>query len=84
MKEGEVYPITLTPLSTSNYFEKGHRIRIEVSSSNFPRFARNMNTGGNNYDESESVVAHNSIHHSPDHPSQITLPIIGKLKVETK
>ncbi|HSJ68887.1 MAG TPA: CocE/NonD family hydrolase, partial [Anditalea sp.] len=51
MEEGKVYEVNLTPMSTSNYFEKGHSVRIEVSSSNFPRFDRNMNTGGNNYDE---------------------------------
>lgn len=75
MKNGEVYKVDLTPMSTSNYFEKGHRIRIEISSSNFPRFARNLNTGGNNYDESEAVIANNSIHHSKSYPSQIKLPI---------
>ena len=78
MEEGEVYRVDLTPMSTSNYFEKGHRIRIEVSSSNFPRFARNMNTGGNNYDEKEGVVAKNTIHHSSEHPSQIRLPMVVK------
>jgi putative CocE/NonD family hydrolase len=78
MEEGEVYKIDLTPLSTSNYFEKGHRIRIEVSSSNFPRFARNLNTGGNNYDESEAVVAYNKVHHSKRYKSQIKLPIRQK------
>jgi putative CocE/NonD family hydrolase len=76
MEEGEVYKIEMTPLSTSNYFAKGHRIRIEVSSSNFPRFTRNLNTGGNNYDESEGVIATNKVHHSKTHPSQIRLPII--------
>ncbi|MDX1472065.1 MAG: CocE/NonD family hydrolase, partial [Flavobacteriaceae bacterium] len=75
MKEGEVYKIDLTPMATSNYFEKGHRIRIEVSSSNFPRFARNLNTGGSNYDESEAVIANNKIHHSQKYPSHIKLPI---------
>ncbi|MBT8267753.1 MAG: CocE/NonD family hydrolase [Bacteroidia bacterium] len=75
MENGEVYKIDLTPMATSNYFDKGHRIRIEVSSSNFPRFARNLNTGGNNYDEAEGVVAHNKIHHSKTYPSQIRLPI---------
>jgi putative CocE/NonD family hydrolase len=75
MKKGEVYKIDLTPMATSNYFKKGHRIRIEISSSNFPRFARNLNTGGNNYDESEGIVAHNSIHHSKQYPSHIKLPI---------
>ena len=59
MEEGMVYKVDLTPISTSNYFEKGHSIRIEISSSNFPRFARNLNTGGNNYDESLGVVANN-------------------------
>ena len=46
-----MYKVALQPMTTSNYFEAGHRIRIEVSSSNFPRFDRNLNTGGNNYDE---------------------------------
>jgi putative CocE/NonD family hydrolase len=76
MKKDQIYKVELTPLSTSNYFAAGHRIRIEVSSSNFPRFERNMNTGGNNFDESRGVVAHNVIHHSADYPSQIRLPIV--------
>ncbi|WP_422080130.1 CocE/NonD family hydrolase [Ulvibacterium sp.] len=75
MEKGTVYQIDLTPMATSNYFEKGHRIRIEISSSNFPRFARNLNTGGNNYDESEGIIANNRIHHSKKHPSQIRIPI---------
>lgn len=75
MEEGEVYEVALTPMSTSNYFKKGHRIRIEISSSNFPRFARNLNTGGNNYDESTAVIARNTIHHSTKYPSQIRLPL---------
>lgn len=78
MRKGEVYKMDLTPMATSNYFEKGHRIRIEVSSSNFPRFARNLNTGGNNYDESEGIIANNGIHHSKQYPSQIRLPIRKK------
>jgi len=76
MEDGKVYKVELTPMSTSNYFKKGHRIRVEISSSNFPRFARNLNTGGNNYDESEGVVANNKVHHSKQYPSQISLPII--------
>lgn len=80
MNKGEVYKIDLTPMSTSNYFDKGHRIRIEISSSNFPRFDRNLNTGGKNYDESKPVVAHNSIHHSAKYPSVIKLPVVGKKK----
>ena len=64
MEPGKVYKVTLQPMTTSNYFAAGHRMRIEVSSSNFPRFDRNMNTGGNNYDEAKGVVAHNAVHHS--------------------
>ena len=78
MEVGEVYELALTPMATSNYFEKGHRIRVEVSSSNFPRFARNLNTGGNNYDESKGVVANNKVFHTDKYPSQIRLPILRK------
>ncbi|MEN2280980.1 CocE/NonD family hydrolase [Algoriphagus sp. SE2] len=78
MEEGEVYEVKMTPMSTSNYFDKGHRIRIEVSSSNFPRFDRNLNTGGNIYDETEGVIATNSIHHGGKNLSRIVLPIMKK------
>jgi len=78
MGKDKVYKVELTPMATSNYFKKGHRIRVEVSSSNFPRFSRNLNTGGDNYDESESVVAHNTIHHSKRYPSHIKLPFISR------
>ena len=78
MEPGQTYEIELSPLSTSNWFGPGHRIRIEVSSSNFPRFMRNMNTGGNTWDETKGVVAHNLVHHSREHPSQIRLPIIRR------
>lgn len=78
MESEKVYEVNMTPMSTSNYFEKGHKIRIEVSSSNFPRFDRNLNTGGNNYDETEGVVATNNIHHSRKYPSSVSLPIVKK------
>jgi putative CocE/NonD family hydrolase len=78
MEEGEVYRIEMSPLSTSNYFDEGHRIRIEISSSDFPRFDRNLNTGGRNYDETEGVVATNRIHHSAKYPSQIRVPVINR------
>lgn len=76
MEEGKIYKLEVSPMSTSNYFAKGHSIRIEVTSSNFPRFTRNLNTGGNNWDETEGVVAHNSVHHSSTYPSQIRLPVV--------
>jgi putative CocE/NonD family hydrolase len=78
MQPGKVYKVTLQPMNTSNYFPAGHRIRIEISSSNFPRFDRNLNTGGNNYDEVKGVVAHNQIHHSKEYPSQITLSVVKR------
>ena len=76
MEKGEVHKVTLQPLNTSNYFAPGHRLRIEVSSSNFPRFDRNLNTGGNNYDEWSAVVARNAVHHSKQYPSSITITVI--------
>jgi len=78
MDKEKVYKVDLTPMATSNYFKKGHRIRIEVSSSNFPRFSRNLNTGGDNYDETKSIIALNKIHHSKRYPSNIKLPFISK------
>jgi len=78
MEAGVVYELAVSPLSTSNYFAAGHRIRIEVSSSNFPRFTRNLNTGGRNYDETEWSVAHNQVHHSGEYPSQIRLPVVRR------
>ena len=78
MEKGNVYKVDLTPMSTSNFFKKGHSIRIEISSSNFPRFTRNLNTGGDNYNESEGIIAHNKVHHSSEYPSQIRLPIVTK------
>jgi hypothetical protein len=76
MEEGEVYEIHLDLHATSNYFDKGHRVRLDVSSSNFPRWSRNMNTGGNNYDESEGIPANNTIHHSAEYPSHVVLPVV--------
>ncbi len=78
MKKGEVYKLSFSPMSTSNYFKKGHRIRIEISSSNFPRFARNLNTGGNNFDEKIGAIATNNIHYSENYPSQIRIPVVSK------
>ena len=78
MKPGEIYKFSFSPMNTSNFFEAGHRIRIEISSSNFPRFDRNMNTGGNNYDEATGVVAHNVVHHSKQYPSSVTITVVKK------
>ncbi|MEU6745932.1 CocE/NonD family hydrolase [Spirillospora sp. NPDC046719] len=76
----QVYEITLDLSVTSNVFLPGHRIRLEVSSSNFPRFDRNTNTGGCIAEESleEAVAATNRILHGPEHPSRLVLPIIRR------
>jgi hypothetical protein len=76
MQPGKVYKLAFQPMHTSNYFAAGHRIRIEVSSSNFPRFDRNLNTGGNNYDEVQGVVARNRVHHSKQYPSKIAISVV--------
>jgi putative CocE/NonD family hydrolase len=78
MEPARVYKVTFQPLTTSNYFAPGHRLRIEVSSSNFPRFDRNLNTGGRNYDETQGVVAHNVVHHSRQYPSAIRITVVKR------
>ena len=76
MEEGEVYEAHLDLHATANFFGPGHKIRLEVSSSSFPRFDRNLNTGGNNFDESEWIIAENAVHHSAEYPSHLLLPVI--------
>jgi putative CocE/NonD family hydrolase len=78
MEPGKTYKVALQPMTTSNYFEAGHRIRIEISSSNFPRFDRNLNTGGRNYDEATGLVAHNVVHHSRQTPSSVRLSVVRR------
>jgi putative CocE/NonD family hydrolase len=78
MEKDKVYKVTLQPMQTSNYFAAGHQLRIEVSSSNFPRFDRNLNTGGDNISESAGVTAHNEVHHSTMYPSSIQLSVVKK------
>jgi putative CocE/NonD family hydrolase len=76
MKKGQVTKFAFQPLVTSNYFLPGHRIRVEISSSSFPRFERNLNTGGKNYDETKGIVAHNVVHHSAQYPSSLTITVV--------
>ena len=76
--------MALQPLTTSNYFPAGHKLRIEVSSSNFPRFDRNLNTGGNNYDEAKGVIAHNAVHHSKQYPSAVTVTVIKRASTNSQ
>ena len=77
---GEVTELTVDLGATSNVFLPGHRIRLEVSSSNFPRYDRNSNTGGVIAEErlADMVPAVNTVHHGPAHPSRLVLPLIER------
>jgi putative CocE/NonD family hydrolase len=78
MKPGEIYPLTVKLYPSSNVFKRGHRIRVDVSSSNFPRFDVNPNTGEPLADHRRIQIAVNTIHHNAAHPSHILLPIIPR------
>jgi uncharacterized protein len=73
---GEVATVQPTPITISNTFQPGHRIRIEVTSSNFPKFVRNLNTGGPNETETQGVIADNAVHHAGEDASYIELPVV--------
>jgi putative CocE/NonD family hydrolase len=75
---GEVTPFTIDLWATSHVFRPGHRLRVEISSGNFPRFDRNLNTGGRNYDETKGVVARNAVHHSREYPSEVKITVVRK------
>lgn len=76
MVPGQVYPITIRMYPTSNVFKKGHRIRVDVSSSNFPRFDLNPNTGEPLGDNRRWATAVNTVYHDAERPSQIVLPVV--------
>jgi putative CocE/NonD family hydrolase len=76
MTPGEVYKMTVDLWSTSNVFKKGHKIRLEISSSNFPRFDRNLNTGEAGTATGRSVTATNSVLHDAAHASVLILPVV--------
>lgn len=75
LQPGEIVEIEITPFPTANAFKKGHRIRIDISSSNFPRFDVNPNTGEPLGMNRREIPADNSIYHDADHPSHVVLPI---------
>ena len=72
----EVYEFVIDLWATSNLFRAGHRIRVEISSSNFPRFDRNANTGAPIGLDTEFVAALQTVHHSADYPSHVLLPVV--------
>lgn len=80
MKPGEIYPFTIKLYPTSNVFKKGHRIRVDISSSNFPRFDVNPNSGEPLNQHRQLITARNTIFHDNTHPSHIVLPVIPSSK----
>jgi uncharacterized protein len=76
LEPGKVYSLEVELFPTSNYFQPGHRIRIEVAGADFPNFARNLQTGKNNETTTEMRPARIRIHHTRTNPSSITLPIV--------
>lgn len=76
LNPGQVYKFNIDLWATSNVFKKGHRIRLEVSSSNFPRFDRNLNTGEEAATGKNFVPASNTILHDARHPSALLIPVV--------
>ena len=75
-KPGETYHVTVDLWATSNVFLAGHKLRLEVSSSNFPRFDRNLNTGEEQAGGTRMSKATNVIYHDKAHPSALVLPLV--------
>ncbi len=78
MKPGAIYELTIQLYPTSNLFKAGHRIRLDISSSNFPRFDVNPNTGEPLNAHRRMITATNTIYHDAAHPSHLILPIIPR------
>ena len=73
---GQVYQFEIRPFPTANVFKKGHRIRLDISSSNFPRFDVNPNTGEPLGRNRRMIEANNTVYHSAAGPSQVLLPVL--------
>ena len=76
MEPGEVYQITIEPQPTANRFMPGHRIRLDISSSNFPLWDANRNTGEPAGQERRIQIAHQTVYHDAARPSHVVLPIV--------
>ena len=76
LANGEVYELTIDLWATSHVFLPGHCLRVEISSSNFPRFDRNLNTGGDQATGTTFQVAEQTVFHNQKFPSHILLPVI--------
>ncbi len=76
LEPNRVYEYEIDVAVTGNVFQKGHSVRIEISSSNFPRFDRNLNTGKDYGKDGEMRVANQAVYHSREYPSHVLLPVI--------
>jgi hypothetical protein len=76
IEPGKIYEYTIDLWATSNLFKEGHKIRVEVSSSNFPRFDRNLNTGKNFETDTTLLKAEQTVYHNKKYPSCIVLPVV--------
>jgi putative CocE/NonD family hydrolase len=73
LEPGQIYRLHIRPFDTANVFKKGHRIRLDISSSNFPRFDVNPNTGEALGANRRWRVVDNTVYHNPEHPSALSL-----------
>lgn len=80
MEPNQTYELDVRMRSIAYLIPKGHRLRLDITSSNFPRLERNLNTGGDNYTETQAVVAHNRVHHGGATLSYVNLPILDKVQ----
>jgi len=84
MRAGEIYAVTIELFPTSNLFERGHRIRLDISSSNFPRFDVNPNTGAPPGPGPGARIARNVVHIGPATPSHVVLPLLPPVVTERR
>jgi uncharacterized protein len=78
MKPGQIYKLTISLSATSNVFRAGHMLRVHITSSDFPRFDRNLNTAEDPESATSSVKAANMIYHDRNHPSALIVPVIPR------
>ena len=76
IEPGKAYEYRIDLWATSHVFLRGHRLRLDISSSNFPRFDRNLNTGGSIADDARPLPAVQTVYHDRQHPSHLLLPVV--------
>jgi putative CocE/NonD family hydrolase len=82
MRSGTLYKVQIEMNATSNVFLAGHRLRLEISSSNYPHFDRNLNTGQDQGHSTATAWADNVVYHDREHPSAIVLPVVPQAAAE--